>query len=389
MQKFKPSLYISDYFSSKEDRSVPSPTGGKFKAGMQSNELSFDGFPGKKGSHASNRVIRKEEARGPDGDLKIRNFFQKQNRKVSPVSKTNVHIREKSVEKPQLFRQMPSSPFKSVFQKPETNPKAKAPIRDPVEDANLTFSPLLNKKSLIMASKLKSKIRSDPQNLLLDQSEIHFSNYSLLSERPTNLEMAPSKISQIQFGVQNPGFIDGEHQVQASKHSDPGRLPEPFRPKINKYSEYLDQRKQGGSGKPREDLLFQDYEQRLRKLREKKNEYLDAKDIERFEQCSFRPQTNNTSFVKNDQRVEERLLNWDKVREVKVEKLRQMLSEVDPSPFTPKSKPEDCHEDLSFMNPPSVSRSISKFLHRQELVRRLKDQKDALSKRFVSLRPDV
>ena len=406
MSKFKPSLYISAYMSNKEaDHS-------HIMSQELSNNFSFEDILERRPAKNESPVAVRQPAPRCEARPKSPNYLPnakpeaRSNIRQQPVA---IHIKQNlnALAKEKIDRSANCDKNKGESKQPSRSPsynKLSQPKAQPKRvsskvEQNLTFAPLLNKKSLIIASKLKTQPNSSVSkcDAAPMESNHNFGSVSVLSERPTNFDLADN------FYSYNPKKshledYDDRQDFKVSEEDPEGRhirniYQQMFKPKINKYSEHIDWQKHGQLNKPRNEILFEDYVLRAKKQQEKITKFTEAREQVIKQECSFQPQINSSSNQRSDFPVEERLIYWKHARAEKVEKLRQVLQNAAVSPKlddrqVEKSRQNELEEDLSFVNNPSVSKSIAKHLHRQEMVFKIKQQREEMAKKYLVLRSD-
>lgn len=407
MSKFKPSFYLSAYMSNKEAEQS------QLMSQELSNNFSYEDILERRHVHRNSPSSRKQQ---PTPLSKARPKSPNQSSKTKLESRLNVlqqpmgliakqqskiPVKTKPSDRPNCSKDR--SEKKRVSRSPnnEEQFQAKAQMNKPNSKygQDHPFAPLLNKKSLIIASKLRSKPNSSVSKCEQAQMESNhnFGSVSVLSERPTNFDLADN------FHSYNPkkSYVEScdDHQESKATGEDPDCVhmrniyQQMFRPKINKYSEHIDWQKHGQLNKPRNEILFEDHVLRVKKQQERLTKFNEAQEQMIKQECSFQPQINSSPNQRSDYPVEERLIYWKHVRAEKVEKLRKVLQNATSTPKleehqVDKSRHTDLEEDLSFVNNPSVSKSIAKHLHRQEMVLKIRQQREDMTKKYLALRPD-
>lgn len=249
------------------------------------------------------------------------------------------------------------------------------------EKKQSSFSPMLNRKSLIIASQLKKKLERSKSRKLVE-SEEHLSNYEGSAEKNSYFFYNPSKkgISTIKLTKER-GQRERSRSYKTS--SDIRLYRSSFTPSINKKSRILDQRR--NDGKTREQSLYEDHKKNMKKKLEKKSHYYEAKEEEETRECSFRPQINQSNHINYDNNVEERLIHWDKKKMQKISQHKEelLLQELEKRNRPKKKKVKT---DLSYLQKESVQKSISKFLHRQEFSRLQEQKRKHLEDKHVIFR---
>ena len=141
--------------------------------------------------------------------------------------------------------------------------------------------------------------------------------------------------------------------------------PPSFRPVINKRSELLDYRSHGSRGQRWETLYETKREPREQPPQEDK---LD-------EECTFRPKILSTGAPSQPQQVVQRLLDWSHAKDVKVQQAKESNGDKDLTEctFMPTVLSTQLYE-LKSAEAPVSTKGVDKFLERQRLARRRKEE---------------
>lgn len=141
--------------------------------------------------------------------------------------------------------------------------------------------------------------------------------------------------------------------------------PPSFRPVINKRSELLDYRSHGSRGQRWETLYETKREPREQPPQEEK---LD-------DECTFRPKILNTGAPSQPQQVVQRLLDWSHAKDFKVQQAKESCGDKDLTEctFMPTVLSKQLYE-LKSTEAPASMKGVDKFLERQRLARRRKEE---------------
>lgn len=278
---------------------------------------------------------------------------------------------------------------KALDEKSKQN-KAKKIANRPKPDS---FTPMLNKKSLVIASKKRDKSvlsqsrmsakydrgtklrRSEPSHEdFEDTSNKSFFYYDKSKKTVSHMSISkPKKLVPIK---------KADRSSSASRKSEPG-----FRPAINKKSKMLAER-MGYDKEERSKELLDLHKQRMQFRRELGNVLQEQKEEDELRECSFKPKINRSNSITFDCKVEKRLQHWDSVRKQKLESMNVELLEKE-ARATSRPKKRAVRDDLSFVSRESVQKSISKFLYWKDYSKKKQKDKETLKAKFCLLRSNI
>ena len=263
----------------------------------------------------------------------------------------------------------------------------------PVEQAS--FSPMLNKKSLVIAAKL----REFPRETIESMAEQTANFSSLINSRPTNFNGESDKFNSIATRDRSQNFArEASEQsylptgsILTTEKTPSNEDDFLFRPKINKKSKIIEQARDKSAHKSRDQMLYEDYLDRQRRLKDTKLRLEEKELQEQNKACSFMPKikAKQNSNIINDEKVEDRLLVWQKNKEIKQQKaFEEVKATADLKNCLASKKPEKLvvDEDLSFANKPSVQKGIAKFLAQKEFARQKRFENESLREKHCVLR---
>lgn len=256
------------------------------------------------------------------------------------------------------------------------------------------FAPMLNKKSLVIASKRRdikikeSRLResfNSKDECKLRRSEPSVESFEDVKNR-SFFYYDKSKKTINCLSLSKPKNQVYRKNVDQSS-SGSRKSKNLFKPTINKKSKILVE-KMGYDKKDREKELSELHKQRIRFRRESGNALKEQKEEDEFKECSFKPKINRSSSITFNSKVENRLLHWDNNRKHKLEFLNAELLEKEARLATKALKPK-IKDDLSYISRESVQKSISKFLYRKDYSNKKEKEKNDLKAKFCLLRSNL
>ena len=266
--------------------------------------------------------------------------------------------------------------------------RAKKKANAPKEDK---FAPLLNKKSLVIASKNQKETRAQTANKpsvtdcnrsklnrsLVSRSDIdNTRNNALFYYDKSKKTVSCKSLSNPRSTARLRKTEDPDYEAKNSRNG--------FTPKINKRSKALVGRT-GYNQTSRERELTRLHKQKLQYRHELSNMLKEQKDEDEVRECSFAPKINRHRSITFDSKVEDRLLHWNTARKLRVEALNSELLEKEAREHSRPKKPK-VKEDLSFVSKESVQKSFSRFLYWKDYSKKKQKDKEELKAKFCLLR---
>lgn len=398
MQKFKPTFYVKDLVNQKEAELANLSQSRLLNSKMMQyedlisenrelvdSEIFDAGFPKKETNLIKSKKI----------DLTTILANSHKNQLINNLNSKNF------IEINKLIQKKSKSPAKSPvkFQKHiyGLRKSCKSPVfKSPVKNndvQNLTFSPFLNKKSLIIACLIKKKTNEAKSNEKTNNFPKEIKNINKLPSDFFNNEKAITtddikKSDSEQYNLSKNDFFISNKELKIKS------IPEfSFKPKINKKSRILDQKRSKTPEISREEIMQIEFKEKQKRFKELRNQHLDKSlEIEKSE-CTFKPKILNQNGMNiSSVSVVDRLIFWHKKNKNKLDKKIEEKSFLEDEKMEDLSKSKvkiENEEDLSFISKSSVRKSIAKFLYRNEVAKSMKSQKQILKSKYCSLRPNI
>lgn len=330
-----------------------------------------------------------------DSIIMENNYFSNQIRQKNATIKLRTKLTPKAKDEDMIKRNIYrvsrlAKTQRELDEKSKQN-KAKKIADKPKEDK---FTPLLNKKSLVLASKQKdTKRKTSLIRISVEKSPLRSSFRSNESKdeakEPNERAMFYYDKSKKMVGRLSLNTPKKEAFLKRLEDSSQSSIKSDIqhKPAINKKSKILIE-KMGYNTKERKQELIQLHKQRMQFRRELSNALKEQREEDEIRECSFKPKINRSGSITYDSKVEKRLLHWDKARKIRLESLNKQMLDKE-ARMASRPKKNKIRDDLSFISKESVQKSLSKFLYWKDYSKKKQKDKDELKAKFCLLRSNV